>query len=354
MPSTASVVIDNCNYARFLRDAIDSALRQTRPAMEVIVVDDGSTDDSREVIASYGQRVRPVFKENGGMASALNSGCRLARGDVVLLLDSDDVLGPDAVDRVLAAWEPETVLIQARLRIIDEAGTPTRGTVPGRRRRLDEGDLRGRMLATGGYTAVVTSGLALRRDALLRVLPIPEDRFRQGADGYLVRAIAFLGRVQAIDEPLGYYRIHGGNWTALGATPARMGTSLRRSLDFFRNEFDVVRSRARLHGLEAAPDVGEGDADYLLLRLSSLVADPENHPIPTDSRVRLLLRVAAALWRARSLPGRRWSAAMGLAVAVTFLPRRMGFRILVWWYDSSARPAWLDRCLDLYRAMPAR
>src|SRR5262245_29609184 len=83
LPQTTSMVISNFNYARFLGAAIASAAGQTRAPLEVIVVDDGSTDGSREVIASFGSRVRPVFKPNGGMASALNAGFAIARGDVV-------------------------------------------------------------------------------------------------------------------------------------------------------------------------------------------------------------------------------------------------------------------------------
>src|SRR3954451_20463787 len=93
-----SIVIDNYNYARFLPEAIESALAQTYPDTEVIVVDDGSTDDSREIIASYGSRVRPVLKTNGGQASAFNAGFAASRGDVVLFLDSDDTLFPEAVE----------------------------------------------------------------------------------------------------------------------------------------------------------------------------------------------------------------------------------------------------------------
>src|SRR5262249_37192835 len=79
LPS-ASIVINNYNYGRFLREAITSALNQTPSGVEIIVVDDGSLDDSREVIAAFGERVIPVLKENGGQASALNAGFRASRG----------------------------------------------------------------------------------------------------------------------------------------------------------------------------------------------------------------------------------------------------------------------------------
>jgi len=77
---TVSIIIDNYNYGRFLGEAIDSALAQTYPHVEVIVVDDGSTDNSREVIAKYGDRIIPVLKENGGQASAFNAGLLRPRG----------------------------------------------------------------------------------------------------------------------------------------------------------------------------------------------------------------------------------------------------------------------------------
>src|SRR5215213_900396 len=90
-----SVIIDNYNYGRFLREAIDSALGQTYPRVEVIVVDDGSTDDSRAVIAAYGDRVVPVLKENGGQASAFNAGFAASRGELICFLDADDTFMPE-------------------------------------------------------------------------------------------------------------------------------------------------------------------------------------------------------------------------------------------------------------------
>ena len=114
-PHTASVVISCFNYERFVGAAIESALAQTRAPLEVIVVDDGSADGSRDVIAGYGTRVKPIFKAHAGMGSALNAGCAAARGDVVFLLDADDLLFPDAIETVLGQWRDGTVMTQSRL-----------------------------------------------------------------------------------------------------------------------------------------------------------------------------------------------------------------------------------------------
>ena len=85
-----TILINNYNYARFLPAAIDSALSQTYHPLEVVVVDDGSTDESLDIIRDYGDRVRPVFKSNGGQASAFNAGFAASRGEVICLLDADD------------------------------------------------------------------------------------------------------------------------------------------------------------------------------------------------------------------------------------------------------------------------
>tara|TARA_B110000967_G_scaffold78239_1_gene80926 strand:+ start:105 stop:758 length:654 start_codon:yes stop_codon:yes gene_type:complete len=92
-----SVIIPNYNGAKFLREAIDSALDQQGVELEVIVVDDGSTDDSREIIESYGDKIRTIFQHNQGACAARNAGLAIARGESVFFLDSDDLLYPDAL-----------------------------------------------------------------------------------------------------------------------------------------------------------------------------------------------------------------------------------------------------------------
>jgi hypothetical protein len=118
-----SVVVVNHDYGRFLEAAIDSALAQSHAATEVIVVDDGSTDDSRDRIAGYRDRVVPVFKENGGQASAFNAGFEASRGEFVLFLDADDLLLPAAAETAaLSLSDGEAAKVHWRLWQIDEFG----------------------------------------------------------------------------------------------------------------------------------------------------------------------------------------------------------------------------------------
>jgi hypothetical protein len=340
-PRTASVVIPSFNYGRYLRNCIESALGQSHAPCEVIVVDDGSSDESHAIIESFGARILAVMKPNGGHASALNAGCRLAQGDVVFLLDADDELRPGAIDTVLSVWRPETVMVHWRPSQMDADGRDIAGTVPAPWIRLDEGDLRDRMLRTGGFSTTVTSGLALRRDVLLQVLPIPEDVFRQGADGYLVRAIAFHGVVQAIDRPLTRYRRHGENDSDLGRSPESVAVGLRKRIEFARNELGAVPQLARAHGLEAAAALGENNPEYLFVRLASVKVEPARHPIAGDAPARLLPRLIAAQWRSgRPLRARLAAAAYGTSIAL--LPRSLAWRVLAWRHSPAARPGWLS------------
>jgi glycosyltransferase involved in cell wall biosynthesis len=120
-----SIVVNNYNLARYLGAAIDSALAQDHPEVEVIVVDDASTDDSREVIARYEGRVRAALREsNGHQLAALNTAWPLARHPILIFLDSDDALLPHAASAVARAWTPSTARVQFCLASIDAAGRP--------------------------------------------------------------------------------------------------------------------------------------------------------------------------------------------------------------------------------------
>jgi glycosyltransferase involved in cell wall biosynthesis len=204
-----SVVISSFNYERFLAEAIDSALAQTCPALDVIVVDDGSTDGSRAIIERYGTRVQAVLKPNGGQASALNTGFARCRGRVVLFLDSDDVLLPHAVEQVVSAMaDPAVAKMHWPVAEIDETGTATGRIVP--HMPLRRGDLRDQVLADGpyGYRRPPTSGNAWSRALLERILPMPEPSFRTCPDLYLAALAPLYGRVESVETPLSLWRTH--------------------------------------------------------------------------------------------------------------------------------------------------
>ncbi len=240
-----SIVVANFNYARYLREAIDSALRQTYPTVEVVVVDDESTDDSRQVIESYGRAVVPVFKKNGGHASAINAGFRASRGEIVCLLDADDAFTTEKVERILAAWraEPAACLAYHQLQTIDRDGVTKGNPWPAETR---SGDLRGTVERSGGYwPRPTTSGLCFSRAYLERVLPMPTGP-RIWPDPYLAAPAAFLGPIVGLRERLAFYRVHGEN-TILKAFPAARSRKdrqmvARRQMDQYVLEHRLLES----------------------------------------------------------------------------------------------------------------
>jgi glycosyltransferase involved in cell wall biosynthesis len=210
-PVVASVVVNNYNYGRFLGAAIDSALSQTHPATEVVVVDDGSTDSSRDVIARYGSRVTAVLKENGGQGSAFNAGLQASRGSVVVFLDADDLLLPTAVARACDRLsEPDVHKVHWPLWVIDASGQRTGRMWPAA--KLPDGDFRAELAARGPacIASPPTSGNAWARQFLERVMPIPQG-YGLCADEYLYTLAPAWGIVRRIEEPQGCYRLHGAN-----------------------------------------------------------------------------------------------------------------------------------------------
>jgi glycosyltransferase involved in cell wall biosynthesis len=209
-----SVIINNYNYAQFLRECIDSALAQTYLGVEVIAVDDGSKDDSANIIKGYGSKVMPVLKENGGQGSAFNAGYAASTGDIVLFLDADDVLLPDTIQQCSLLFDiPDVVKVHWPLYFIDKRGNRT-GEI--KEPILPEGDFRQIVHRQGPMAeqllpSAPTSGNAYRRQFLHKVLPMPEEPYRISADAYLFGLAPAFGIIRRASKPLGLYRAHGTN-----------------------------------------------------------------------------------------------------------------------------------------------
>jgi glycosyltransferase involved in cell wall biosynthesis len=207
----ASIVVNNHNYAPYLAQAIDSALEQTYPDLEVIVVDDGSVDGSRRIIEGYGDRIVPVYGQHGGQCAACHAGFIRSRGEVVVFLDADDVLLKDAVALHMDHMSRGHVVKSCGyMAVMDAAGRLTGRRVP--RQLPRSGDYRNLTLARGidTYEVSFTSAHAWSRTFLKAVLPLPNDN-TIGIDGYLTAVDRLFGRVEFIHRPVAFYRRHDTN-----------------------------------------------------------------------------------------------------------------------------------------------
>jgi hypothetical protein len=316
-----SIVIDNYNYGRYLRAAIDSALNQTCPDIEVIVVDDGSTDNSRDIIASYGDRVRTLLKVNGGQESALNAGFERVRGDIVIFLDSDDMLLPDTARQVQAkfAADPTLVKVQYRMVVVDGPGKPTGNITPPLHMPLPIGDVQRYVLTFAGDMPIVAlSGNAFAMATLRRVFPIPTHLFSHAPDHFLCNVASLFGNVATLEGIGACYRVHGANHYS---QPGLNLPRIRKEIGHQQAMHHYVCQYAQQLNLKDAPH----DADEILSvssiinRLISLKLEPDKHPVPGDCVETLLkLGTRAASRRFDVSPSMRlfyraWFAVMAVA-----------------------------------------
>lgn len=208
-----SVVINNFNYGRFVGEAIESVLAQSYGDFELVIVDDGSADDSREVIGSYRDpRIRTVFKANGGQLSCFDAAAASVSGEVVCFLDADDLYEPGCLAHLDRFYRehPDCGCAFCRLR---RFGGDDRLSV--------DFDETVRWGESAFLTAVLhlpvgaeTSACSMKAEVFRRFLPWPEGEpdWRIRADDVLLWGAAMCGAVKYfIPETLVRYRVHGGN-----------------------------------------------------------------------------------------------------------------------------------------------
>ncbi|VEP16066.1 Glucosyl transferase [Hyella patelloides LEGE 07179] len=205
-----SIIINNYNYGSFIAEAIDSALNQTYSPIEVIVVDDGSTDNSREIIASYGDKIIPVLKKNGGQASAYNAGVAATSGEIICFLDSDDFFLPEKVALVVKVFQANSEIGWCfnTVKLIDDKTNQELGLT--RQSGVGKCDFRDSVINGTSLYVPPSSGLCFRRSLLAQILPIPEV-FINGADGYPMKAAPVLSPGFMFEQALTIMRVHGDN-----------------------------------------------------------------------------------------------------------------------------------------------
>jgi glycosyltransferase involved in cell wall biosynthesis len=235
-----SIIISNYNYAHFLPEAIESALNQIHEHVEIIVVDDGSTDSSHEIIESYGGNVIKLFKDNGGQGSAFNAGFAASTGDLVCFLDPDDRFLPNKASVIVDAWRghPTASVIYHQLSAIDTHGNELFSGKPWPRVLL-RGSIREQLQRSGGWwPCPTTSGLCFPRAFLEKVMPMPTSEFVKCADAYLAGLAPYFGSVVGIGRRLTLYRIHGENVWQEPSGDAHEG---RRKVRQYELEHQVIK-----------------------------------------------------------------------------------------------------------------
>lgn len=327
-----SVIVTSFNYANYLRAALDSVLSQTRPPHELIVVDDGSTDASRSILESYSDRVKVILGPNKGQAASFEIGFRASSGDVIIFLDADDALKPEALETLQRAWHPSYSAICYGMELIDRHGMPC-GLYP---ERVDDFDRRALLVESGSFPFMPTSGNAFARRTVGRACPFPAERWRLGADGYIIRVAALEGRMLPLKQVLACYRVHpGNNYFRVGASQIWLDR---------RGNLDIADLAGFFADWPALGDTAKQSAERVRLANASV----RTHLTLDQGR----RRPGPALRRlARHLAGARGTPLLArLSAATVALALSTGLWRLTdtedWLRYPHHRPRWLRRLLD--------
>lgn len=201
-----SVIITNYNYEKYIVEAIESVLNQTYKNFELIIVDDGSKDQSRRIIQpyqlQYPNKIKLILQENGGQGSAFNAGFDASTGEIIAFLDADDYWYENKLEKIVE-YHKSHAGVQHNLLINNQQKfTLLEDKVAKQKKGLE---------LYGFLGTIPTSGLSFRKECLEEVFPIPEKEYKICADLYV--KIMFLNNydIFSIDSPLGCYRYHGQN-----------------------------------------------------------------------------------------------------------------------------------------------
>jgi glycosyltransferase involved in cell wall biosynthesis len=241
-----SIIINNYNYEQFLAEAIDSALAQTYSKIEVIVVDDGSTDNSRNIIDCYDSQIIPVLRSNAGQSSSLNEGFKVSKGEIIFFLDADDIFAREKVEKIVELFRKNNliglpIICSNAFEAVDEKGIIIENITPST--MFSDWSTLAKIRGdhyTGGdhyffngeinevctpdqvykfaskyrhipYIGMTTSNIAMSRTLACKVFPMPINNFKTCADSIMGRAASLLGSVYSTNLILTQYRIHGTN-----------------------------------------------------------------------------------------------------------------------------------------------
>jgi hypothetical protein len=248
-PTIAAVVV-NYNYARYLPEAVESLLGQSVPFDEIVVVNDGSTDDSMAVLEAYREAVTVLDIQNGGQLGACIAGIAATSSEYVYFLDADDYVRADLVESLRPAMLGRPVKIQFQLTAVSPTVDLSGAAFPEFPEGYDSTRMRADNRSIGFYICPPTSGNVYLRKTLADLSFDHLDK-RDFIDGPVTLAMPYIGDVATVTLPLAFYRMHGSNHS--GHNEPSSG-KLEAEVDWFERRW---RQTCGLIGLSAPPFVGD-------------------------------------------------------------------------------------------------
>lgn len=326
VPPRLAVIIPCFNYERYVGRAIESVVSQGHDDVDLLVVDDGSTDASWQVIQDYGL-AKAYRVPNGGPLKACLAAVRHTTAEFVLVLDADDELKPGSLNRILPLLTPEVAKLQFTLSLVDAQGRVLGDPAPQLRDFRGRHSLTEEIRATGSFTNPPTSGNVFRRDIFELLQDVDYDCY---IDGVTLFAAPFFGDVVSLSDQLGCYRLHGANVSGIGVKPN--AAKIRAEIDRFVARLDHLRrildERGVIHGIPPATET------FFHRERSLYLAIAEGRR-PSGSNV---VGALAALWR-QPMTIERKAALVVLALASLALPPNRAVPLLAYRMSPGRRSA---------------
>jgi glycosyltransferase involved in cell wall biosynthesis len=325
-----SIVIDNYNYGHFLSEAIESCLAQTHQPLEIIVVDDGSTDNSRDVLAFYRNSplIQIVLQRNQGQPAALQNGINRVTGDWVIGLDSDDYLASNCLEEVAKKISASVDWVYFRATVVDVNGNPI-GVRPSRKLSLMQGEIWRQWILKGEVHTFPPQSFHCYSARFLRSVRLyPNDQVGQKTavvpDRYLSLHASFDCKAAAIDSELGFYREHDSAYKLRSRKLAGIRAKLRQQQIIE----EIAYEKLRAAGVPTRPRFYVDSAyGHWSERLISLVYDPAGHPHRNDTKLTLFSRVLSTYVTSTSIRPFGLLRAFFQYGAIALAPRELAWRI---------------------------
>lgn len=336
MPTLAVVVI-NYNYAKYVGDALASIAAQLEPFDEVLVVDDGSTDDSRAIVAERFPDVTVIAKQNGGQLSAVWAAVAATTCDYLCVLDADDEVLPPLVQMVRPLLADGVVKLQYQLETISSDGSPSESFFPSYRAGYDSAAMQVDNQRLGFYICAPTSGNIFQTDYLRRLAATALLNERDFVDGVPAQLAPYFGEVVSLNVPLARYRVHAESDSQWGAPTPQL---LKRESTQFRSRW---RQSEAVLAVEGRQLVAPTRPAYLLERALILAILDGRRP-----QLGLSLRFAGRIVGSKMPPRQRVILALW-AVALAIAPRKLAEELAIARRSPGKRSGTLTRIARMAR-----